>query len=496
MILSLRRVSLALGCALLSLSAAPASAALPTVPKAKEVPKGSSVVLVVPFATGDEVPDWTGFAFAELVTDLFAQANVGSFLSSKQLDAVLRRRDLQLYDATDLEVALPMARALGATDLVAGEIKRDSGKLVVAAQRVVVGLKAQSRAVTLVGGDLASLAEQAAEQLLDQKVKQGAMTHDPKAIEQASLCWLELVRYPLQPRIGTGPQLGRADSVEATCKAAVDADPKLGWARAGLAVVHALRGKAAEGRAEAKASQAGRFNAAGYVAESFCARRTDDLPAAKAALEWGIKERPGFLLAISYLAEDRMDAEDYKGAVSAWDRMLKRAPHHPYAMGQKGKALGYLGKYRDALSLSRQALDFDPDDPELQIELASRLIDAKQDQEAESILRHAMEARPPRPLAWLRLGYLYMRQNRAQDAHDVLVEAVTYAYREDEGRARGIAFADLAVVAAMQNKYPQAIEYLASAKAEGNKHLPCKALEFKDWATKPEFSAFCPPGGK
>jgi tetratricopeptide (TPR) repeat protein len=321
------------------------------------------------------------------------------------------------------------------------------------------------------------------------------MTHNGKALELASQCWLELVRYPMQPRIGNTAPLGRADLVESTCKGALDADPQLGWARAGLAVVHALREKAAEGRAEAKESQKGRFNAFGYVAESFCARRAGDLPAAKAALEWGIKERPGFLLAIGYLAEDRMEAEDYKGAVASWDRYLKRAPRHPYALGQKGKALGYLAKHKDAIALTRQALDLDPNDPELQIELASRLIDGQQDQEAEAVLRQAMEARPPRPLAWLRLGYLYLRQKRAQDAHDVLVEAVTYAYREDESRTRGLAFADLALVAAMQGKYRETVEYLTASKAEGNKGLPCSAQELKPFAGKPELAAVC-GGGK
>ena len=482
--------------ALVAFTSASALAAAP--PKVKETAKGSAVVLVVPFNTGDEVPEWSGFALQELITDLLAQSGNGSFISSKQLDSVLRRKDLQLYDAADLEVALPLARALGATDLIVGEIKREGGKNQVTAQRFVVNAKAASRTATSSGGndDLPAIAVDLAGKLLDAKVKQGPMTTNSKALEQSSLCWLDLVRYPLQPRSGAAPPLDHAEAVEARCKAALDADPNLGWARAGLAILKALRDRAPEGRADAQASRKGRFNAYGHVAESFAARRAGDLPAAKAALEWGLKERPGFLLAVGYLAEDRMEAEDYKGAVAAWDRYLKRAPHHPYALGQKAKALGYLKKDREALSLTRQALDFDPGDPELLIELASRQIDARQDQEAEATLRQAMEARPPRPLAWLRLGYLYLKQNRPQDAHDILVEAVTYAYREDEARTRGIAFADLGVVAAMQNKYGEAIEYLNAARAEGNKKLPCHAVEFSTYKGKPEFEAVCAGAAK
>ena len=482
--------------ALVAVSSSAALAAAP--PKVKETSKDSAVVLVVPFSTGDDVPDWSGFALQELITDLVAQSGNGSFVSSKQLDSVLRRKDLQLYDAADLEVALPLAKALGATDVIVGEIKREGGKTVVTAQRFVVNAKAASRSASATGGadELPAIAVDLAAKLLDVKVKQGPMTGNAKALEQAALCWLELVRYPLQPRVGAAPALDHADAVEAKCKAAVDADAAFGWPRAGLGILKALRDKPADGRADAKESQKGRFNAYGYIAESFAARRAGDLPAAKAALEWGIKERPGFLLAVGYLAEDRMEAEDYRAAVAAWDRYLKKAPHHPYALGQKAKALGYLHKDREALSITRQALDFDPGDPELLIELASRQIDAKQEQDAEATLRQAMDARPPRPLAWLRLGYLYMKQNRAQDAHDILVEAVTYAYREDEARTRGIAFADLGVVAAMQNKYGEAVEYLSAARAEGNNKLPCNAAEFKTYKGKPEFEAVCAGAAK
>ena len=483
----------------IALPAGSAAAASAAPPKVKETSKGSVVALVAPFATGEDVGEWQGFAAQELLTDLFAQAGNGSFVSSKQLDSVLRRKDLQLYDAADLDVALPIARALGVTDLVVGEIKKEGGKLVVNARRIVVNAKAASRTVTASGEDLTTICVELADKLLDAKTNAGPFTTNMKALEEATLCWLDLVKYPLQPRVGAVPPLDHADAIESHCKAATAADPKLGWAHAGLAILLSLKDQGAPGRAEAKESQKGRFNAWGYIADAFCARRMGDLPAAKAALEWGIKERPGFLLAVGYLAEDRMEAEDYKGAVAAWDRYLKKAPHHPFALAQKGKALGYLKKDREALSLTRQALDFDPGDPELLIELGSRLIDAKQNQEAESTLRQAMEARPPRPLAWLRLGWLYLQQKRVQDAHDVLVEAVTYAYREDEARTRGYAFLDLAEVAGLQGKPAEAMEYLTAAKAEGMKKFPCAAESLQALRGKPEFTALCAaqtPGGK
>lgn len=491
-------VALALAALSLPLAAAPA-------PKVKETPKKNVVALVVPFATADDVPDWMGFALSSVIADQFVQSGDGSWVADKQLDSVLRRKDLQLYDAADLEVAHPLAKSLGATDLVLGEIKREGAKLVVSARRVVVGKNEQSREAKVEAGadDLASIGVQLAAKLLDAAPKKaGPLTASARALQEASLCWADLVRHPLQPRIGAVALIENADAVQAHCKAALDADPKLGWARAGLAVLAGMRGKAEEGRSEAVLARKERFVPMSYVAEAYCARRAGDAKGARAALEAGIKAHPGFLLAIGYLGEERMEAEDWQGAMEAWDKVLKRAPAHPFALGQKAHAAARLAQtktppdpklMRAALAYTREALDYDPNDPELLIELASRQIDAKQEAEAERTLRTAMEARPPRPLAWLRLGFLYLKQNKTRDAKDTLTEAVTYAYREDEARVRGLAFADLAVVAAMQNNYTEVVEYLAAARAEGlqDKKLPCDAVEMKAFKGRAEFDGVC-----
>jgi tetratricopeptide (TPR) repeat protein len=405
---------------------------------------------------------------------------------------VLRRKDLDLSAGSAAEVALPAAKALGASDLILGEITRAGGKYSVTARRMQVGRKTVTRTESATG-DLPAVAVELLQKLFDLKVKDGPFTTSEKALEEVTLCWKALVRIPLQARIGAPPALEGSGAVEARCKAALAADPKLGWARAGLGVIQVLRGDPGAGRALAKESQKGRFSAAGVVVEAFAARRMGDRPASKAALEAGIKLRPGFLLALSYLAEDQMDAEEYRGAADAWERFLKRVPHHPYAMAQKGKALGYLKQHREALSLTRQALDFDPGDPELLIELGSRLIDAGQHQEAESSLRTAMEATPPRALAWLRLGYLYLLQKRVQDAQDLLVAAVKYAVQEDEGRTRALAFVDLAQIAAMQGKQKGAIEYLGAARSEGLRKLPCAEPAFAPLKGQAEFEAVCKP---
>jgi thioredoxin-like negative regulator of GroEL len=132
-----------------------------------------------------------------------------------------------------------------------------------------------------------------------------------------------------------------------------------------------------------------------------------------------------------------------------------------------------------------------PCDPELLIETASRYIDAGRDPRAEPLLRQAMDAKPPRPLAALRLGYLYIRTHKLPQAREALEKCVAMAVRDDEARTRGIAHADLARVAAKQNRYADAVGELQKARAEGNNQLPCEEPELSRWKERPELKQVC-----
>ena len=132
-----------------------------------------------------------------------------------------------------------------------------------------------------------------------------------------------------------------------------------------------------------------------------------------------------------------------------------------------------------------------PGDPELLIETASRYIDAGRDPRAEPLLRQAMESKPPRPLAALRLGYLYFRGHKLPQAREALEKCITMATREDEARTRGIAHADLARIDAKQNKYLEAVSELQKARAEGDNHLPCEEPELLRWRERPELKRVC-----
>jgi len=73
----------------------------------------ADTILVTPFATKGDAPQGAGVAVAEAILDVVVQANADSFLTLKQLDAVLRRRDLSLDDAGLSLLAAELGRTLG-----------------------------------------------------------------------------------------------------------------------------------------------------------------------------------------------------------------------------------------------------------------------------------------------------------------------------------------------------------------------------------------------
>ena len=452
-------------------------------------------ILVAPFAVhgqGDTA-GWVAVAVAESVIDVVVQANRDNFITLKQLDAVLRRRDLRLDEAAVVPHANELARALGATDLVVGDVTVREGSFALEARRVRVADGAVLVTAREEGtrAQLPVLAQKLGRAVLGDTGTLGPMTRSVQALELTARCELGLVRQQLgaRARISLSPeQLGLA---ERDCKAALQADPALGLAHAGLAVALAARGKLAAARQEAQAGSSGRFVPLALLADAFAAQKLHDAAAARAVLHDAVEERPGFLHALGYLAEERIDAGEDQEALEVLGRYLARAPDHPWALGKKSRELARLQQFDEAIEVSERALKLDPDDPELQIEAASRYIDAGRDARAEPLLQRAAHATPPRPLALLRLGYLYLRGHKLKESRTALEQCIAEARREDEARTRGIAHTDLARIDARQNKYGDAVAELSKARAEGFNKLPCQEPELSRWKERPELARVC-----
>src|SRR5439155_2667118 len=208
-------------------------------------------------------------------------------------------------------------------------------------------------------------------------------------------------------------------------------------------------------------------------------------------LERGVIERRGFLHALGYLAEDRMEQGDDEAALAILERYLMVSPEHPWAMAMKGRQLARTGQPDEAIAISEKALGLNPGDPELLIETASRYIDAGRDPRAEPLLDQALNATPKRPLAALRLGFLYLRTHKLPLARQALEQCLELATRDDEAGTRGIAHADLARVNARQDRYAEAVAELHKARGEGNNRLPCDEPELARWKDRDELRQVC-----
>src|SRR2546426_396044 len=236
----------------------------------------ADTVLVLPFATKADARAGAGVAVAEVILDVVVQANRDNFLTLKQLDAALRRRDLQLDDAAVCAHALELARPLGATDVVLGEVRVEGGQWRIEAKRLKVASGKLVKQAAEEGARAAfpTLAHKVALDLFERvRGSPGPLTRSGVALEEAALCEAQLARQPLGPRARTALAPDRIASAEKACKAALQADPMLGLARAGLAVALAARGKFAQAREQARKAQSRRFVPIAVLAESFAERK-------------------------------------------------------------------------------------------------------------------------------------------------------------------------------------------------------------------------------
>src|SRR3989442_1230936 len=232
----------------------------------------ADTVLVLPFATKADARAGAGVAVDEVILDVVVQANRDNFLTLKQLDAALRRRDLQLDDAAVCAHALELPRPLGATDVVLGEVRLEGGQWRIEAKRLKVASGKLVKQAAEEGARAAfpTLAHKVALDLFERvRGSPGPLTRSGVALEEAALCEAQLARQPLGPRAGTALAPDRIASAEKACKAALQADPMLGLARAGLAVALAARGKFAQAREQARKAQSRRFVPIAVLAESF-----------------------------------------------------------------------------------------------------------------------------------------------------------------------------------------------------------------------------------
>src|SRR5207237_9279415 len=85
------------------------------------------------------------------------------------------------------------------------------------------------------------------------------------------------------------------------------------------------------------------------LAEAFAARKARDIAGWRQTLKNAVAERPGFLHALGYLAEDAMEAGEDKEALALFDQYLQRSPQHSWAMGKTAREMATRGQRGEAI---------------------------------------------------------------------------------------------------------------------------------------------------
>ena len=266
----------------------------------------AETVLVVPLARKGDAPPASGIAVAEAILDVVVQTNQDKFLTLQQLAASLAKRDLRLDDIAVPGKALELARELGATEVVGGEVWLEENRWRIEARRLKVADSAQAGVAREEGarGALPGLSYKAGLDLFPVHASPGPLTGSAAALEQAALCESQLSRHPLRAQSDFTLPRDRLAAARRGCLAALQADPRLGLARAGYAITLAVRGRFVQARKQAKRAQSQRFVPLAVLAEAFALDKMGDGAGSRAVLEEAVAAHPGFLHAARALRGD------------------------------------------------------------------------------------------------------------------------------------------------------------------------------------------------
>ena len=254
----------------------------------------------------------------------------------------------------------------------------------------------------------------------------------------------------------------------AECERAVKLDPNFfaAWASLSLAQSLALKPEEAS-RALVQAEKAKGYSPFGQIARYWLATRFSSSDDGARVLRAAVGEHPGALIFQTYLGEHLNITKRYDQALVVWKRYLQRVPNSPFALARQGYSQARLGQLSKAIASSEMACKLDPESLDLKLELASRLVDAGKLGRAEKVLLPM--ANNPRVYGevLLRLGYVYLLQNKNEEAKIWLDKALALAKGPNEWRTRGRTRYDLAIIMARRDALAEAEQHLLAAAEEG-----------------------------
>jgi len=442
---------------------------------AKKSAKARTTIAVAPFSTASSEEYWfIGYALADTIESRLARENTFNTLTLKQWNAVLRDRDLPPGAIGSDADKLRVGKLLGARYLVTGSYQARwpevtvlmrvfdtmSGKVAFSAE----GRGKLERLMEVEGQLSVALFKELGVKLPRAPVR----TKDVYAFRAAMLCKEIAEMQSLGPRAAPNLPAASVTKAKRDCEHALELEPNYPDALSALGILQAVSGETAEAeKTLRRARKVARRTGLADLGLFWLRFRSGHRDEAIAALGQAVARRPGFLHARGVLGQAYNEVGKHEEARKVWEGYLAISPDHPFALAQLGYTMARLGDIDGAIAKTTEAIARVPDDATLYIERASREIDGKKWQQAESSLRKAMELNPKLAVAYLRLGYVYLETKQDNLARAILKKALAEAEMESERRLRGIACFDLAKVEARGGNKDQALAYLDQAINEG-----------------------------
>ncbi len=481
-------------------------------------------VAVLPPVTDKKAPEGLGRAIEEKASSLLAGTGKFSVISARQVSSMAARHRVKLENLADHNVAREAAQRLGVKLFVYSKLTPSKDGWTLEVNAASVGDPgAETTTATLAKGEAsavwngsAALAAAAAKLVKAEAPKAPVSDATDAAVKDWAACEALLGKQPIGVENPTVLNEGELTKAVTLCGSAVKAAPKLAEAWAALALAAAISG--ADERAVSSLTQAEalRGTPAMHLPNATLARfwlvtRFQSSEAGEAVLKDALTKEPGFLLARGYLAELLNAEGKHADAAKIWQEYAAGTPNNPFIISRLAYTLSRLGKSAEAATYAEKALAYDPESVDLNLELASRYVDANQLDKAIAVLEPLAKPADARGETVLRLGYAKLLKGDLDEAQKLLTRAVSSAKEPGEWRTRGRAKLNLAMLALKKDKKPEAKKLIAEAAKEGLAIKPSdetkdllalltpaevKALEAKPKSKVKEASPFAVSGGE
>ncbi len=442
-----------------------------------------TTVGVVPFVTASSNEyRWIGAGIAHGLTTQFLEIKEINTLTARQLAAAVRNDNLKTEDLNDEKVVDHLAVQTGADYCVIGSYTAEWPSVTVIARIYDVKNKKMQQNIVATGNleDFFRIESDVAKGIFAALALKGDASAAPLgtkslyAFHEAMLGYDLLNYQSMSPRSALVLPPGAIKGARLHFEKAVQLDGKYPDAYAGLGMAQAFA--ADYDNARKTFAQALQLAPGGFQAQAVLGKYYTDLHSGRTdealhGLDAGQKARPGFLHALGYLGETYNHMGRHREALSIFKRYHDICPGQPWVLVQLGYTKSKLKHFDDAITDTKQAVTMLPDSVSFQTELASRYIDADKLPDAETQLKQTIAKNPNNGKVYLRLGYVYLLEQKPDAAIPILQQALQVAQLAEEGRTRSYAHFDLARAFAMKKDTKGALGQLDDAVKSGFRDL-------------------------